>query len=99
MDMLKKILQKLKHLVRVLLRQDKFIKRNIKLNKRFGSEYGGRVLSPKLLSTNFQILSFGVGTDISFDLELIGELGVTIHAFDPTPKSIDECFAFKLNTV
>ena len=80
MDMPKKILQKLKHLVRVLLGQDKFIKRDIKLYiKRFGSEYGGWVLSPKLLSTNSQILSFGVGTDISFDLELIRELKMDIE--------------------
>jgi FkbM family methyltransferase len=32
--------------------------------------------------------SFGVGTDISFDLEMINRFGVKINAFDPTPKSI-----------
>jgi FkbM family methyltransferase len=30
----------------------------------------------------------GVGEDISFDLELIRRFGVTVHAFDPTPRSI-----------
>jgi len=31
------------------------------------------------------MLSFGVGEDISFDLEAI-KLGITVHAFDPTPR-------------
>ena len=35
------------------------------------------------------VYSFGVGTDISFDLALIDKFGSTIHAFDPTPKSIE----------
>jgi FkbM family methyltransferase len=35
------------------------------------------------------IYSFGVGEDISFDLELINQYEVIIHAFDPTPRSIE----------
>jgi FkbM family methyltransferase len=34
------------------------------------------------------IYSCGVGDDISFDLSLVERYGVTIHGFDPTPKSI-----------
>ena len=34
------------------------------------------------------IYSFGVGEDISFDLELIQRFGVQVHAFDPTPRAI-----------
>ena len=34
------------------------------------------------------IYSFGVGEDASWDLALIEKCGVTVHAFDPTPKSI-----------
>lgn len=34
------------------------------------------------------IYSFGVGEDISFDLALIERFGVSVHAFDPTPRSI-----------
>lgn len=34
------------------------------------------------------IYSLGVGENISFDLELIGRFGVTVHALDPTPRSI-----------
>jgi FkbM family methyltransferase len=33
--------------------------------------------------------SFGVGHDISFDLEIISRFGCTVHAFDPTPRSTD----------
>jgi FkbM family methyltransferase len=32
------------------------------------------------------VYSLGVGEDISFDLCLIRQLGVDIHAFDPTPR-------------
>lgn len=42
-----------------------------------------------LLNSTSVVYSVGVGTDISFDLEAIGRLGCQIHAFDPTPKSID----------
>jgi FkbM family methyltransferase len=34
------------------------------------------------------IYSCGVGEDISFDLELIRRFGVTVHGFDPTPRTI-----------
>ena len=32
---------------------------------------------------------FGVGTDISFERDLIARYGVTVHAFDPTPIALD----------
>src|SRR2546422_4337553 len=35
------------------------------------------------------VYSLGVGTDISFDLELIARTGVVVHAFDPTPRSVE----------
>lgn len=33
--------------------------------------------------------SFGVGHDIEWDLAMIQKFGVTVHAFDPTPRSIN----------
>lgn len=33
------------------------------------------------------IYSFGVGTDIEWELEIIRRTGATVHAFDPTPRS------------
>ncbi len=40
------------------------------------------------LSSKSIVYSFGVGTDISWDLDLIQKYGCTIYAFDPTPRSI-----------
>ena len=34
------------------------------------------------------VYSFGIGEDISFDRELIKKFGLTVFAFDPTPRSI-----------
>ena len=34
------------------------------------------------------VYSFGVGTDVSWDINLIEKYGCTVHAFDPTPRSI-----------
>lgn len=51
-----------------------------------GTEYGGW---PLLSDTadGALIYSFGVGEDISFDLEAITRFHCNVHAFDPTPKS------------
>ena len=52
-----------------------------------GNDYGGFYISP--LPDMKNIYSFGIGTDISFDLAIIEKFNVEIFAFDPTPKSID----------
>jgi FkbM family methyltransferase len=44
---------------------------------------------PELLSESSVVYSIGVGTDISFDLELIEKFGLCVQAFDPTPRSIE----------
>lgn len=43
---------------------------------------------PNGLGPSSIIYSFGVGEEISFDLELIRRFGACVHAFDPTPRSI-----------
>jgi FkbM family methyltransferase len=59
-------------------------------NKIFlGSEYGGWTICPDLLSDFSIVYSIGIGEDASFDLEVMKRYGVELHAFDPTPKSID----------
>jgi FkbM family methyltransferase len=40
------------------------------------------------LNSNSVVYSFGIGENISFDLDLIKQFGLTVHAFDPTPRSI-----------
>lgn len=54
-----------------------------------GSIYGGWWVCPSVLSSESIVYSIGVGTDISFDLALIRQFHVTVHAFDPTPLSIE----------
>jgi len=41
------------------------------------------------LGPNSIVLSVGIGEDISFDRALIDQYGVEVHAFDPTPKSLE----------
>ena len=55
---------------------------------RLGLGYGEWFLSPAGLGSNSIIYSVGVGTDITFDLDLIERFGCSIYAFDPTPKSL-----------
>ncbi|MCK9462251.1 MAG: FkbM family methyltransferase [Proteobacteria bacterium] len=58
--------------------------------KRFGSqEYGGWDVAANGIDADSVVYSFGVGEDASFDIELIERYGITIHAFDPTPRSIE----------
>ena len=42
-------------------------------------------MCPTVLDETKVLYSFGVGTDVSFDLELIQCFGVQVHAFDPSP--------------
>jgi FkbM family methyltransferase len=55
----------------------------------FGNDRAGWTICPNSLSPESVVYSFGVGDDISFDLELIKRFGLRVYAFDPTPKSIE----------
>jgi FkbM family methyltransferase len=56
--------------------------------ERFGSDYGGWEVSVDGLHRGSVVYSFGIGEDASFDLGLIRRFGLTVHAFDPTPRSL-----------
>lgn len=47
------------------------------------------VFCPEGLTRDSVVYSFGVGRHIGFDLWLIRRFGLTVHAFDPTPVSIE----------
>ena len=49
---------------------------------------GGWAVCPVGLTADSLVYSLGIGEDISWDRYLIERYGVTIHAFDPTPRSL-----------
>jgi len=53
-----------------------------------GNEHADWCVCPTGLSEKSVVYSFGVGTDISFDLELIRRFRMRVHGFDPTPRAI-----------
>lgn len=53
-----------------------------------GNEYGGYTACLDGLNASSVVYSFGIGLDLSFDRAIIEQLGVTVHAFDPTPRSV-----------
>jgi len=53
-----------------------------------GPAYGSWAICPTRVTRGALIYSFGVGEDISWDLAMIERYGATVHAFDPTPRSI-----------
>lgn len=55
----------------------------------YGNDYGGFYINPTLLTSESVVYSFGIGQDISFDLEVIKHHQCKIFGFDPTPKSIE----------
>lgn len=52
-------------------------------------KHGGWCFTPQGLDGESIVYSLGVGDDIDFDLAIIGQYGVEVHAFDPTPSSVD----------
>jgi FkbM family methyltransferase len=55
----------------------------------YGNRYGGFYICPELLTGNSIVYSFGIGEDISFDMQVIESHNCQVFGFDPTPKSIN----------
>lgn len=53
-----------------------------------GTAYGHHAVLTSRLGPGSVVYSFGLGLDISFDLELIARSGARLWGFDPTPRSI-----------
>jgi FkbM family methyltransferase len=54
-----------------------------------GEGPGAWALWPQGLGPESVLYSFGVGRDISFERAIIERYGITVHAFDPTPLSLN----------
>jgi FkbM family methyltransferase len=79
----------LTRVVRAMLGRDWFPRLDLlRRTERLGSDYGGwDVAVEGPLGSGAVVYSFGIGEDLSFDLALIERFGVTVHGFDPTPRS------------
>lgn len=85
-DLITKVLRARK----VLIGRDFYQSRQVKSSRlSFGNRYADWTFCPDHLDENSVIYSFGVGEDISFDLKLIGHFNLHVHAFDPSPRSIE----------
>ena len=80
----------IKHTYQKLIGKRSSFKADIKCNKVwYGNAYGGFYVNPDLLNSSSIIYSFGIGTDLSFDLSIIANHQSQVFGYDPTPKSID----------
>jgi FkbM family methyltransferase len=87
---MKTIARKLKFLAKVAFGKELIEKLDATCKKeRFGSDYGGWDVVTKDINSHSVVYSFGVGEDTSFDIDLIEKYNLIVHAFDPTPKSIE----------
>jgi len=50
-------------------------------------DQGAWMIHPDPITRDSIIYSFGVGSNIAWDLAMIERFGVTVHAFDPTPRA------------
>jgi FkbM family methyltransferase len=97
MQRFKELFYKFLRIKKVALGVDSYIKKDININTiSYGNLHACWTFHPELLNEKSIVYSFGVGDDISFDLSLINNFDLQIHAFDPTPKSVDWVSAQKL---
>lgn len=90
------LIRKIKRIGRVAAGVDVFYRPQVRREFRMLGNYGAQfAVIPELLSPASTVYSFGIGTDISFDLLLIECFGVNVHAFDPTPRSLAWLQTFK----
>ena len=67
-----------------------FIPTQIKIDKKWtGSGYGGFYVHMPALDDQSTVLSFGIGEDVSFDLDLSSAKNVRVYCFDPT-RGVDK---------
>ena len=86
---LRSALLRARRVAKAALGRDIVIRRQLRCRREvFGKDPCAWCICPHGLTRDSVVYSFGVGRDISFDLELIENFGLTVHAFDPTPGSI-----------
>jgi len=87
---MKQTIRRLRSLLRVATGHDVFVRVDAKLRyEKFGATNASWDVVADELDSNSIVYSFGVGEDASFDVEMIERFDLSVHAFDPTPKSIE----------
>lgn len=79
--------KKTKRFIKQLIGEDVRIKPQIKRANTI--RFGDWCLDPENINENSIIYSLGVGEDVEFDLGIIEKFGTKVHAFDPTPNTIE----------
>ena len=75
---------------KVLLGRDFYQFRQVKRKRiTLGNKYADWTLCPDGIGPDSVVYSFGVGEDVSFDLLIMERFGMKVHAFDPSPRSIE----------
>ena len=88
-DLMKDIVKKALRGRKVLIGKDFYQRRQVKCSRQtFGNRFADWTFCPDHLLEDSVVYSFGVGEDISFDLELMEHFRLRVHAFDPSPRSI-----------
>jgi FkbM family methyltransferase len=89
MNFLRRRFTAAKRAARIIAGKDVYIPKQLDCNVvYFGKAGTCWPVCPEALPEQPLVYSFGVGEDVSFDLELIRCFHATIHAFDPTPCSV-----------
>lgn len=92
------MIEKIKKLKRVIFGKDFYYKPTVYLScRKYGSDYGGWWISTDNLDDDLIIFSFGLGEDVSFDIEILKSYNCKVYGFDPTPKAIKYIESLKLD--
>ncbi len=75
--------------LRTLVGRDRFYRREVAVPRmQLGQPGASWCICPTGLGPTSVVYSFGIGEDVSFELELIERFGTAVHAFEPTPRSL-----------
>lgn len=87
---MKNIIRRLGELAKAAIGKELPVKPDLICAKEhYGSDYGGWDIVTTGIDAHSIVYSCGVGEDASFDVALLEKFNVVVHAFDPTPKSIE----------
>lgn len=88
--MIRELVQTSRRLGRSLVGRERFHTADANCSRlKLGDRNSGFAVNPEFLGPDSVVYSFGIGTDISFDIALVERFSMQVHAFDPTPRSLD----------